>query len=97
VLAQHCVILVNDSTSLLKSWDPKTWLNEGTVDEAVLSDGDRLVVGPVEFRLRTAREEDLIAQLPDIEQQSNAAAALMPTASTPEPLNESELDELRQL
>ena len=99
VQAQHCVLLSNDHQTVLKSWDERTWLNDNAVEEAELADGDRLAIGPVEFRLRDAKEDDRISQLSAIGENRDEATDgdNNQTDSERTPLQQAELDELRRL
>lgn len=65
VAATHCLIIVGSQIAVLKAWDPHTWLNEGPIREARLRAGDRLAIGPVEFRLRTATADELLSLIPE--------------------------------
>lgn len=48
---RHCLIIVGRKRVLLQSYSRLTWINEGAVSEGELRDGDRLVIGPLEFEV----------------------------------------------
>jgi len=54
VAARHCTLIVGEHQVVLKAWSPLTWINEGVVSEAVLKNGDRLILGPVELKVEIA-------------------------------------------
>lgn len=59
VQPRHCEITVRERTVTVRALDRRTWLNNGPLTEARLHKGDRLVLGPVEFRVgeMTTQEE----------------------------------------
>ncbi|MEX0702012.1 MAG: FHA domain-containing protein, partial [Planctomycetales bacterium] len=57
VAPRHCLIVVGEGKTVLRSWDRRTWLNDCLADETLLEPGDRLVIGPVEFRVRASSTE----------------------------------------
>lgn len=59
VQPKHCEIQVRDRAVTVRSFDRRTWLNNGPFTESRLHKGDRLVIGPVEFRIgeMTTQEE----------------------------------------
>ncbi len=72
---RHAVILRGQKQVLIKTWDPRTWLNGLPVTESPLTDGDLLRVGPIEFRVRTATTDELLRDMP--------AAARLPNDDRP--------------
>jgi hypothetical protein len=58
----HCVLDVTEKQVRLAEWKPEaTWLNERLVLEpCVLVAGDRIAVGPFDFRLRPATADELL-------------------------------------
>ncbi|MBS0203931.1 MAG: hypothetical protein JSS49_13585 [Planctomycetes bacterium] len=58
VLERHAIILVGENRTVVKSLDPRTWVNDGPVTEMALRAGDRLSIGPVTFRVRSATREE---------------------------------------
>lgn len=54
VRPRHCTITVTESRVIVTALDPRTWVNDDPIRTATLRDGDRLALGPVEFRLREA-------------------------------------------
>ncbi len=46
---QHVEIITDDRHSVLLAHDPRTWLNDGPVKQAILQPGDRIAIGPVNF------------------------------------------------
>jgi hypothetical protein len=73
IRTHHCLIVSGKSRSVLKAWDTRTWLNDGPVDEAVLKAGDRLVIGPVEFRVREASKAEILSARKDRGSQITSA------------------------
>ena len=62
VHAEHCVIEVVGRKTLLTQWaDEATWLNDRVVTEPrELVPGDRVAVGPFDFRVRSASPDELL-------------------------------------
>src|SRR5580700_10998658 len=54
VQPRHCEIRIDAGRATLRALDVRTWLNNGPVRQVELHVGDRLTVGPLEFRI-TAR------------------------------------------
>ena len=52
---RHALIVVSEHRTVVKALHPQTWINEGPVSEMALRPGDRLSLGPLTFRVRTAR------------------------------------------
>ena len=52
---RHGTLETSSTGTRVRALDPRTWLNNNPVDEAPVRRGDRLAIGPIEFRLRTAR------------------------------------------
>lgn len=65
VAERHCTIIVGPRRTVVKAWSPLTWINDGAVVEGALRIGDRLILGPVEFRVAEASQDALA--LPDSE------------------------------
>ena len=61
VVDRHALILVGENRTIVKSMDPHTWVNDGPVSEMALRPGDRLSVGPVTFRVRSATKDEAAA------------------------------------
>ncbi len=51
VQPRHCEIRLEAGHATLRALDFRTWLNNGPVRQAELRSGDRLIVGPLEFRV----------------------------------------------
>ncbi len=74
VQSEHCVVEVIGRKTLLTDWAPgATWLNDRLVSEPrELVPGDRIAVGPFDFRVRPASAEELLyAKL--VERESGGA------------------------
>ena len=56
---RHAMIIVSEHRTVVKALHPQTWVNEGPVSEMVLRPGDRLSLGPLTFRVRAARADEL--------------------------------------
>lgn len=61
ILERHALILVGENRTVVKSLDPRTWVNDGPVTEMALRAGDRLSIGPVTFRVRSATRDEAAA------------------------------------
>lgn len=61
VVDRHAIILVGENRTVVKSIDARTWVNDGPVAEMALRSGDRLSVGPLTFRIRSATVEEAAA------------------------------------
>lgn len=53
---QHCTLRVSKGKVVLTAHSRMTWVNDGPVRSAVLKPGQRLAVGPVEFRIERRAE-----------------------------------------
>ncbi|MBW3541434.1 MAG: hypothetical protein KY476_14300 [Planctomycetes bacterium] len=51
IAAEHCRLITGPRRTEVEALDRRTWLNDGPAAKAVLKPGDRLVLGPVEFRV----------------------------------------------
>ncbi|MDB5338093.1 MAG: hypothetical protein JWN70_3712 [Planctomycetaceae bacterium] len=60
VQPQHCVINSSRSRVSLRALDHRTWHNNLPSSEGWLRVGDRLAIGPVEFRVRRAEPWDVL-------------------------------------
>lgn len=58
ILDRHALILVGENRTVIKSMDSRTWVNDGPVAEMALRPGDRLSIGPLTFRVRSATTEE---------------------------------------
>lgn len=77
VRPEHCVVEVIGRQTLLTEWEPEaTWLNDRLVNEPTeLVPGDRIAVGPFDFRVRAASADELLyAKL--IERESGDASTV---------------------
>ena len=57
----HCSIRVDNDRAILTAHSRMTWVNDGPVRRTVIKPGQRLAIGPVEFRLERRPQ----AQSPD--------------------------------
>lgn len=64
VAPRHCLIVVGPHRSVVKSLAPLTWLNDGVFREAALNPGDRLMVGPIEWRVSDPKSAADVAESP---------------------------------
>ena len=52
---RHALLLCAGNTIVLKSWDPRTWVNgEQVRGEIKLSGGDRITFGSVDFEIKSS-------------------------------------------
>lgn len=59
---QHALVIAGEHRTVLKAIDTRTWVNEGPISDVTLRAGDRLSIGPLTFRVRTAtRDERAVA------------------------------------
>ncbi|MBA4031471.1 MAG: hypothetical protein C0478_11370 [Planctomyces sp.] len=84
---QHCLLIVGPTSAIVKSWDSRTWINDGPVKEATLRPNDRLTIGPWTFRFRAATADELLQYVPQSEKESQhvdggATNAAAPSTST---------------
>ncbi|MGH7199119.1 MAG: FHA domain-containing protein, partial [Planctomycetaceae bacterium] len=77
VQPEHCRIDVESGVAVVTALDPRTWINDGPARETKLRPGDRLTIGPVEFRIRPARPDE---EPPPVQRTEPAAA---PPVSVP--------------
>lgn len=64
--ARHCLVVVTDRRTIIRSWDAQTRVNGQPISDSELTAGDELHIGDVRFALRSAGSSELISQLPDI-------------------------------
>ena len=88
VLDRHALILVGENRTVVKSMDPRTWVNDGPVTEMALRPGDRLSIGPLTFRVRSATREESAAfvarpQLEEEQSQDGERFAGQPSRGAP--------------
>jgi len=57
---RHALILVGDQVTLVKALDERTWINDLAVTETKLRPGDRLSIGPITFRVRSATSAEVL-------------------------------------
>ena len=81
VQPRHCEIRLEAGHATLRALDFRTWLNNGPVRQAELRSGDRLIVGPLEFRVHVDAEST--AQRP---RKSAATPANLPRIRHQPPL-----------
>ncbi|MEO1996432.1 MAG: FHA domain-containing protein, partial [Planctomycetaceae bacterium] len=60
IQSRHCEIYFDQGALCVRAWDDKSWLNDMPLLDARLQDGDRLSLGPVEFRVRHATSDELL-------------------------------------
>ncbi|NOX54685.1 MAG: hypothetical protein GXP27_09650 [Planctomycetes bacterium] len=60
----HCSIFRGARRTVLKAWDPRTWVNDAPAQEELLRPGDRIAIGPLEFRVREATVDELLDHVP---------------------------------
>lgn len=68
VAKRHCLIVASEKRTLLKSWQPDTFVNGEAVTDIQIKHGDRIRIGTVEFDVRAAGDAELISQLPCVTQ-----------------------------
>ena len=59
VARRHCRVTVGAQTNRVSAESPLTWINDGIVRDGRLRTGDRLIVGPIEFRIREPNAAEL--------------------------------------
>jgi len=91
ILDRHAMILVGENRTIVKAIDPRTWVNDGPVTEMALRAGDRLSIGPLTFRVRSAAKDELAAfdvrepqPLKDLSPEPSQAP---PAIEKPEPIS----------
>ena len=87
VVGRHALILVGENRTIVKSIDSRTWVNDGPVTEMALRAGDRLSIGPLTFRIRTATSEEAAAfhsvERHDPTERDEVPVAVSPTLPAP--------------
>lgn len=74
IAPRHAQIICGPAGAVLRACDPRTWLNDGPVTEKRLRAGDRLAIGPVEFRIRRAALDELLPATPPPARRTAPAA-----------------------
>ncbi|MFQ5730960.1 MAG: FHA domain-containing protein [Planctomycetaceae bacterium] len=87
----HATIITDERRSVVVAHDERCWLNDGPVKQAVLHAGDRLAVGPVEFRLEPGPGETPFAPIgaPQATPATIESRPHDPIAPPPQPAAES--------
>ncbi|MBI1312944.1 FHA domain-containing protein [bacterium] len=67
---RHAMIIVTDHRIVMTSWSNATYVNGERCRESLLCAGDRLTVGTVDLKIRAASPQELIAQLPDVDDKT---------------------------
>jgi hypothetical protein len=81
---RHCEIRIDAGRATLRALDFRTWLNNGPVRQIEIHVGDRLTVGPLEFRIsapppvKTTISSPLISQCPRVSECPRARAPPRP-------------------
>ena len=70
---RHCEIYFDQGALCVRAWDDKSWLNDMPLLDSRLQDGDRLSLGPVEFRVRPATSDELLIDQLKRDQDVNSA------------------------
>lgn len=79
VQPRHALVLCGGQTAVLKTWDPRTWLNgQPVVGEVHLHPGDRITLGTVELSFEA--EDDSATMYPAPPQVSQIEPATTPNA-----------------
>jgi len=58
IAERHALVVAGENRTVLKAIDPRTWVNEGPVSDVALRSGDRLSIGPLTFRVRSATRDE---------------------------------------
>ncbi len=84
IAPRHLLVLVTTEKIVVRAWDPRTWLNDGLFQEALLRRGDRLAIGPLTLRLRDATPDELMSQVPQTpaEKVDDATAMVDPVTDS---------------
>ncbi len=94
VQPRHCEIRLEAGHATLRALDFRTWLNNGPVRQAELRAGDRLIVGPLEFRVsleaaascsRATGEDRATGGTGSAAPSASAIVAPMPTSTSAKP------------
>ena len=80
VAERHCLIVAGPARTVVKALSPLTWINDGPARETPLRSGDRLAIGPLEFRVRGPFPSELPAF------ESPAQGEPQPRSHSPHPL-----------
>ena len=83
ILERHALILVGENRTVVKSLDPRTWVNDGPVTEMALRAGDRLSIGPVTFRVRSATRDEAAAFVEAIPNTTETSPVVAPIPAVP--------------
>lgn len=100
VQAHHCVITSSRSRVSMRAMDPRTWHNNLPSSEGWLRVGDRLAIGPVEFRVRRVEPWDVLPAASESNvpaTATNVAQVLLQSSSEQERVRSFEAQLLRQI
>ncbi len=85
IASRHAIVMVGENRTIVKSMDSRSWVNDSPIAEMALRSGDRLSIGPVTFRVRSATKDEIAAFEPV---KSDAGAQVhrvdLPVPSTPD-------------
>ncbi len=87
---QHCTIQVEGKRATITAHSRMTWINDGPITRSVIKPGQRLAVGPIEFRLEQRTEHvlaplapaDFAAQLASRESPSSVESRIAQALTT---------------
>ena len=86
VQPRHCEIRIDAGRATLRALDFRTWLNNGPVRQVEIHVGDRLTVGPLEFRISSSPAgEDANFQPAEVPVPSGSRTVAAPAASVSVP------------
>jgi pSer/pThr/pTyr-binding forkhead associated (FHA) protein len=87
IASRHAIVMVGENRTIVKSMDSRSWVNDSPITEMALRSGDRLSIGPVTFRVRSATKDEIAAFEPaNSDPGTQVHRVDLPAAATPDPV-----------
>ena len=87
VASRHAIVMVGENRTIVKSMDSRSWVNDSPIAEMALRSGDRLSIGPVTFRVRSATKDEIAAfETTNLDAGTHVHRVDLPIATTPNPV-----------
>ncbi|MDB5347544.1 MAG: Forkhead-associated protein [Schlesneria sp.] len=87
IASRHAIVMVGENRTIVKSMDSRSWVNDSPIAEMALRSGDRLSIGPVTFRVRSATKDEVAAfETTNSDAGAQVHRVDLPVATTPDPV-----------
>jgi pSer/pThr/pTyr-binding forkhead associated (FHA) protein len=87
IASRHAIVMVGENRTIVKSMDSRSWVNDSPIAEMALRSGDRLSIGPVTFRVRSATKDEIAAfETTNSDAGTQVHRVDLPVTTTPDPV-----------